>query len=116
MDFDRNGDIIRAGVPNSPSPPARKDTRDIRDPQKLGEWLLKRTPEWVSARSMYDTMRVARDHISNYPQDESMGTVAARQYREELEERAREGDKYAVSALAGIDAGKGVQGYDDSGN
>ena len=39
--------------------------------------------------------------IPDYPQDESMATVTAREYRQELQERAAEGDKYAASMLKG---------------
>lgn len=37
--------------------------------------------------------------VDNYPQDESAATIAAREYQAELEERAANGDKFAISVL-----------------
>ena len=79
------------------------DNRDLRDPQKLGQNLKyqssvvnsgydkKRPFSWV-----YDNMGVS---APNYPQDELLSTVTAREYRRELEARAAAGDKYAKSVL-----------------
>lgn len=88
--------------------------RDLRDPQKLGEWLLS-SPTRPLSRA-YDVFRVTRDHISDVSKDDSMGKECVREYRTELEIRAAGGDKYAKSAIESIDAGKGVQGYDDAGS
>lgn len=89
------------------------DTRDLRDPQKLGENLLYHASV-VNAgfdskkrlSQIYDEQEVS---ASNYPQDESMAVLTAREYRSELEERAAAGDKYAASALEQLDKGEKVQ-------
>lgn len=74
--------------------------RDLRDPQILGEWLLSEAQrEKSTARSIYDSRIVARDHIPDYARDESMVKVTVREYREELEAAAAAGDKYAKSRL-----------------
>lgn len=86
------------------------DTRDLRDPQKLGEWLLNR-PSHKKASVGYDKHIHAAD-IPDYSHNESLGAVAAREYRAELEARD---DIYAKSALESLDAGKGVVGFDDAG-
>jgi hypothetical protein len=95
--------------------------RDLRDPQLLGATLLS---DAASARSAYGDgiplHEVWDVHTSHYvkgdvSKDDSMGKQCVREYRAELESRAAEGDKYAASALESIDAGKGVQGYDEAG-
>ncbi len=93
------------------------DTRDKRDPQKLGEGLLsirKNYPSFSLGR-VYDESRIARE-ADNYPQDESLAMVTAREYREQLERRAREGDKYAASALESLNSKGKVEGFDDAGS
>lgn len=71
--------------------------RDLRDPQKLGEWLLNRPTE-DRASVGYDT-HISYAFIPDYPQDESMAKITAREYREELETAAAAGDKYAAARL-----------------
>jgi hypothetical protein len=68
----------------------------------------------ISLSEIWDH-HVSKFPFELYPQDESMGTVAAREYRQELETRAAAGDKYAISALQSMDEGKGVVGFDDAG-
>lgn len=77
--------------------------RDLRDPQKLGEAMLEHmkshpgsrmTDEWPAGHAL--------PIVSNYPQDESTVTSTVRQYRKELEERAAQGDRYAISMLMGV--------------
>ncbi len=87
-----------------------EDARDLRDPQKLGQKLLELRHQ-IPQRSgtplskAYDLAAkwLGGDYITNYPQDELLSTVTAREYRRELETRAAEGDKYAQSVL---DTGK----------
>lgn len=84
------------------------DTRDLRDPQKLGERLLSIADHGdLSVRAVAD--RLPRNAVPNYPQDESTATLTARAYRAELEART---DKYAKSALEALDKGLHVE-YDD---
>jgi hypothetical protein len=77
------------------------DTRDLRDPQKLGEYLLhnKKTFPGASLSSIYDTLKISLEATENYPQDESLATVTTREYRAELQQAAEEGDKYAATRL-----------------
>jgi hypothetical protein len=97
--------------------------RDLRDPQAVGEALLR---DAKAVREHYEIpneplTKVWDIHTGNYKhpevsKDESLGKECVRAYREELESRAAEGDRYAKSALDSINAGKGVQGYDDAGS
>jgi hypothetical protein len=91
------------------------DIRDLRDPEKLGEEMiahmkhhkgfgLRMTDEWPIDHAL--------PIVPNVPKHESMGTQTAAAFRRELEERT---DRFAKAALRDIDAGKGVQGYDDAG-
>jgi hypothetical protein len=76
-----------------------QDARDLRDPQKMGNWYLKvksQFPKWT-ATEIFDSMDGMA--ISNYPQDELLSTVTQREYREELQQAAKEGDKYAAERL-----------------
>jgi hypothetical protein len=81
------------------------DARDLRDPQKLGELLLAaQTSEYKPGTPL----RVVADargmsivhHCPDYPQDELLSTVTQREYREELQQAAKEGDKYAAERLS----------------
>lgn len=107
-------------VPIYPEVVETIDTRDLRDPQKLGERLdeLQLHLEVTEERShplteVYDSGVLNRwIDVPNYPQDESMCMLTQREYRAELEARKAAGDKYAASAIESIDAGKGVQGYE----
>lgn len=85
------------------------DTRDLRDPQKLGESYL------ASRKAGLPKDIAVNLPVRNYPHGESMSTFTAREYRTELEARAEEGDRYALSALESLNQGKGVVGYDDAG-
>jgi hypothetical protein len=73
--------------------------RDLRDPQKLGESLLRLRQH----RPKLPLSEIADDWIleemPNYPQDELLSTVTQREYREELQQAAKEGDKYAAERL-----------------
>jgi hypothetical protein len=78
--------------------------RDLRDPQKLGEKLLELSNP---GRTLSQTYRLYSDTLEHpmfpiYPQDESMATVTAKQYREELAAAAAAGDIYAASMLKGL--------------
>ena len=64
---------------------------------------------------IYD-YHVVNFDIPDVSKDDSLGKECVRAYREELESRAAEGDKYAKSALDSINAGRGVEGYDDAGS
>jgi hypothetical protein len=98
-------------------------TRDLRDPEKLGKALLGVRanfymngfpPGGPTLSKSYDSYKNL-DYVPDVSKDDSMGKQCVREYRAELESRAAEGDKYAASALESIDAGKGVQGYDEAG-
>lgn len=101
--------------------PLVTDTRDLRDPQKLGENLLYHAS---IVNAVADAPRKTLSQIfderevsaPNYPQDESMAVLTAREYRAELEERKKAGDKYAASAIAALDKGGKVEYDDPSGN
>ena len=80
------------------------DTRDLRDPQKIGEMLLnvRNSPTGVRYPGVKFSQIADNLHnypVPNYPQDELLSTITAREYRAELEERAAQGDKYAKSIL-----------------
>lgn len=81
------------------------DTRDLRDPQKLGDVLLKEKQlgayEAETLSEAYDK-QVALMHVPNYPKHDSVGSQTAREYRQELQERADAGDRYALSMLKGM--------------
>jgi hypothetical protein len=102
-----------------------KDSRDLRDPQKLGQAILGHRKHWqgFAEAEGYDpktnpSLSTIVDYaqeqgylnVPNYPQDESCATVTAREYRAELQEAAEKGDKYAASRLAGLDEGSGAGG------
>lgn len=91
-----------------------KDKRDLRDPQKLGEQLLRCRPEYsrLTLSEAYDQYNFKSNVIPNYPKHDSMGTQTAAAFRRELEERD---DKYAKAALRDLQAGKKVSGFDDAG-
>lgn len=97
----------------------RTDTRDLRDPQKLGALIQYVAQDPSSQRGhkltyseAYDTYAMECDDVTH---DDSMGKACVREYRAELQARVEEGDKYAEAALRDIDAGKGVQGFDEAG-
>ncbi len=80
-------------------------TRDLRDPETLGLELRSLTAsERISNRnakpsSVYDSCRYSLEAVPDYPQDESIAVMTAARYREELEARAYEGDRNAISML-----------------
>jgi hypothetical protein len=77
-----------------------RDTRDLRDPTKIGEEIAyrrKRSPKkpcHILAEQVDDYAK-----IPNYPEDESMGQMQARLYQSEIKERAEAGDRYALSIM-----------------
>ncbi len=75
-------------------------TRDLRDPQKLGEMMLKARESIPHAELswVYDHGKFKAE-VPNYPQDELLSTVTQREYLSELQEAAKEGDKYAAERL-----------------
>lgn len=81
--------------------------RDLRDPQKLGEWLeSQRTADRDKSLSYWaDIVEIQCGKgivsVPDYDHGESLATVTAREYRDELERRAADGDRYAKSVLAG---------------
>lgn len=95
------------------------DTRDLRDPQKLGALIQYVAQDPSNQRGHKLTYSEACDTYStecdDVSKDDSMGKEQVRNYRAELEARREEGDKYAEAALRDIDAGKGVQGFDEVG-
>lgn len=93
----------------------RTDTRDLRDPQKLGEAMLAHMEYHKKSTMTYEWPGSALPIVPDVSHDDSMGKASVRAYRVELQARVEEGDRYAEAALRDIDAGKGVQGYDDAG-
>jgi hypothetical protein len=84
-----------------------QDARDLRDPQKLGEELLRLS--LPPKRTMSMTYHLYKDSLEHpmfpiYPQDELLSTVTQREYREELQQAAKEGDKYASERLRELQA------------
>ena len=80
----------------------KADTRDLRDPQKLGEALKQNAKvirERFSGMTLGEVYDATRPTAPNYPQDESLATVTAREYRQELIDAAGEGDQYAYNLL-----------------
>lgn len=90
--------------------------RDLRDPQKLGEALLSQRDFWegYAEAEGYDLGIVpplsvifdyAEEHgylnVPDYDNNESLATVTAKEYKQELKERAVSGDRYAKSLLEG---------------
>lgn len=87
--------------------------RDLRDPQKLGEAFFNERRACnlqgnfsIKAHEIADRLHLY--NIPDYPQGESLATVTAKEYHDELEARAQEGDIYAASLLKGerIDDGE----------
>jgi hypothetical protein len=75
--------------------------RDLRDPQKIGK-MLQMIREWNPKGLLSDLVDQYKDSLNtaeNYPQDELLSTVTQREYREELQQAAKEGDKYASERL-----------------
>ncbi len=75
--------------------------RDLRDPTALGEALLAagRDNHDLPLGQIYD--RVPLGVIADYAPDDSLAMDTHRRYHDELQERARNGDKYAKSLLLG---------------
>lgn len=80
------------------------DKRDLRDPQKLGEAFFNERRAYnqegsfsIKAHEVADRLHLY--NIQNYPQDELLSTVTAREYRQELQTAAESGDKYARNLL-----------------
>lgn len=74
-----------------------KARRDLRDPQKLGEAMLghmkfhsqsSMTCEWPAGHRL--------PRVPDYDHSETMQTVATKEYREDLERRMKDGDRYAA--------------------
>jgi hypothetical protein len=76
------------------------DTRDLRDPQTMGSLFVNTRKVYAdkSACWVFDNI-IHEFAIPNYPQDESTASITQREYREELLQAAKEGDKYAASRL-----------------
>lgn len=110
--MDTNGDIldvindrIDRALGVKKTSPSLVDTRDLRDPQKLGEIILNQAERTKDVLASADWAE--REEVPNYPQDESMCMITQREYRQELEDRLREGDIYAKSTLERIDNERG---------
>jgi len=77
----------------------------MRDPSALGRFLLDMDASpgkeaRMTALEVYDKIAILPTiTIPNYDPGESTVTETARAYREELEARAAEGDKFAISML-----------------
>ena len=91
------------------------DTRDLRDPQEIGRKIIQgRIKSSASACQVADWVEL--EEIPDVSKNDSMAKQAVKDYRAELERRVEEGDRYAIAALRDINAGKGVQGFDDAGS
>lgn len=85
----------------------QQDVRDKRDPSKLGEVILDVRRDHDIVSEDYRVLSVVLDDIipgirldvADYNPGESRATFTARAYRKELEERALDGDKFAISVL-----------------
>jgi hypothetical protein len=78
------------------------NARDLRDPQRLGETLLELREAWANKKAPFTEIAdwMGRQiTVPDYPQDELLSTVTQREYREELQQAAKEGDKYADERL-----------------
>ncbi len=77
--------------------------RDLRDPQRLGEELLKLVKKKRRASQAYDLYSDTLEHptFPTVSADDSMCKIAQAEYRARLEARD---DKYAKSALERIDS------------
>ncbi len=79
--------------------------RDLRDPEQLGLELRYYTGiERIGNRKVkpsvvYDSFKHTMEAVADYSHDESSVVSTVTQYRLELEERARQGDKHAISML-----------------
>lgn len=85
--------------------------KDLRDPQKIGEWLL-RGKEGIKRRK--GTIRRRADALAtrsfpDYPKDETLVTETVRQYKEDLQGRD---DIYAKSALKSLEKEGKVIGFE----
>lgn len=77
------------------------DVRDKRDPAVLGVQVLDRAQKYGSILNGSDYLDSpsGRMETPEYDPGESRATYTARAYRQELEERAAQGDKFAISVL-----------------
>jgi hypothetical protein len=83
-----------------------QDARDLRDPRELGK-VLKAIREWNPKgllSELVDQYEASLGSVAKYPQDELLSTVTQREYREELQQAAKEGDKYAAERLRELQA------------
>lgn len=77
--------------------------RDLRDPQILGEHMQRLrgyANEHNLSRSFHevaDAVRAAK--IADYSHTELLSTITAKEYQQELQEKAARGDRYAKSML-----------------
>ena len=77
--------------------------RDLRDPQKLGEYILSEAKhQKKTAAQVYDN-NVQHFNVPDVSKDDSMGKQCVAEYRAELETRT---DKYAKSALDMLNNGE----------
>jgi hypothetical protein len=77
------------------------NARDLRDPRQIGV-VLRAIREWNpkgAFHELVDQYTASLNSVENYPQDELLSTVTQREYREELQQAAKEGDKYAAERL-----------------
>jgi hypothetical protein len=64
--------------------------------------VLKAIREWNPEGEFHvlvDQFKDSLNSVPDYPQDELLSTVTQREYREELQQAAKEGDKYAAERL-----------------
>jgi hypothetical protein len=83
-----------------------QDARDLRDPQQMGQDIMdlrKLYPEGLLS-AVVDKFDLVLRATPLYPQDELLSTVTQREYREELQQAAKEGDKYAAERLRELQA------------
>lgn len=96
---------IAAGVvdlgPITEHEPVTEDIRDKRDPIALGKALDQKRHGFVTIKGRADYLDSpsGRLEIPDYDPGESMVVETAKKHRAELEERAANGDRFAISML-----------------
>jgi RecB family exonuclease len=76
-----------------------KDTRDLRDPQELGKQLMEQRK--LARNTLLSRVYDEYVKFMVVPDYDPLPVKHGKEYREELAERALNGDKYAASLLAG---------------
>lgn len=78
------------------------DTRDLRDPQKLGERLIEIRKEQEKSAPFHWIVDAWNPTVPDYDHGESLSAFTKRMYRAELKRAAERGDRHAADTLKGI--------------